>query len=251
MPTWLPPRWRLPSDLTATIEFIAETGSTNADLLSRLAGGELVPEGHWLVADRQSAGRGRQGRSWIDAPGNFMGSTVVRLHDRDPSPATLSFLASLAVYEVILPHVAAPQSIMLKWPNDVLMAGAKFCGLLLEMGQGAVVVGIGVNLAAAPEIADRKTDALKGLTRDAFAQVLAAQFALELQRWREYGAEPIMRRWQTAAHKLGTPLSVHGSDGDTVSGQFDGLDATGALRLRLPDGTVQVIHAGDVMLEED
>ena len=59
-----------------------------------------------------------------------------------------------------------------------------------------------------------------------------------------------MRRWQAAAHKPGTPLTVHGSDGDAISGLFDGLDATGALRLRLPDGTAQVIHAGDVMLEE-
>ncbi|MEL1250181.1 biotin--[acetyl-CoA-carboxylase] ligase [Aurantiacibacter gilvus] len=236
--------------MTATIEYIPETGSTNADLLARLAGGELVPEGHWLVTDRQTAGRGRQGRSWIDAPGNFMGSTVVRLHERDPSAATLSFLAALAVYETVVPRVAAPQSIMLKWPNDVLMAGSKFCGLLLEMGHGAVIVGIGVNLAAAPEIAGRRTDALKGLSRNAFAEALAAQFALELQRWREFGAEPIMRRWQAAAHKPGTPLTVHGSDGDAISGLFDGLDATGALRLRLPDGTAQVIHAGDVMLEE-
>ena len=236
--------------MTPLIEYVPETGSTNADLLARLAGGERAQEGQWLVADRQSAGRGRQGRSWIDAPGNFMGSTIVRLHERDPSPATLSFLAALAVYETVLPHVAVPQSVMLKWPNDMLMAGAKFCGLLLEMGQGAVVVGIGVNLSAAPEIAGRKTDALKGLSRDAFAEALAAQFALELQRWREFGAEPIMRRWLAAAHKPGTPLSVHGSEGDKVSGLFDGLDATGALRLRLPDGTVQVIHAGDVILEE-
>lgn len=236
--------------MTASIEFIPETGSTNADLLARLAGGDRVPEGHWLVADRQNAGRGRQGRSWIDAPGNFMGSTVVRVHERDPSPATLSFLAALAVYETVVPHVAAPQSIMLKWPNDVLMAGAKFCGLLLEMGQGAVVIGIGVNLSAAPEIAGRRTDALKGLPRDAFAEALAAQFALELQRWREFGAEPVMRRWQAAAHKPGTPMSVHGSHGERVSGLFDGLEPTGALRLRLPDDTVQVIHAGDVTLEE-
>ncbi|WAT18456.1 biotin--[acetyl-CoA-carboxylase] ligase [Aurantiacibacter sp. MUD11] len=236
--------------MTPTIEYIPETGSTNADLLARIAGGELVPEGHWLVADRQTAGRGRQGRSWIDAPGNFMGSTVVRLHERDPSPATLSFVAALAVYETVVPHVGAPQSLMLKWPNDVLLAGAKFCGLLLEMAQGAVVIGIGVNLAAAPEIEGRKTDALAGLSRDAFAEGLAAQLALELQRWREFGPEPIMRRWQAAAHKPGTPLGVHGREGEQLSGTFDGLDAAGALRLKLPDGTVQVIHAGDVMLED-
>ena len=245
-----PPRWPSRSDLTARIEVIPETGSTNADLLARLAAGERVPEGQWLVADRQTTGRGRQGRNWIDAPGNFMGSTVVHVADRDPSPATLSFVAALAVYETVLPHVAMPQALMLKWPNDVMLSGAKFCGLLLEMGQGAVVVGIGVNLVAAPQIDGRETASLANLTRDAFAAALAAQFAMELQRWREFRPEPIVRRWLAAAHPTGTPLTVHGGADETISGKFDGLEPTGALRLRLPDGSTRVVHAGDVTLED-
>lgn len=240
--------------MTPQIDYITETGSTNADLLARLAAGELVPEGHWLVTDRQSAGRGRQGRSWIDAPGNFMGSTLVRLHERDPSPATLSFVAALAVYETVLPRIDTPTALLLKWPNDVLLHGAKFCGLLLEMAHDHAIIGIGVNLAGSPAVTDRKIAALADFgpapSRDAFAEALAVQMALELQRWREFGAEPIIRRWLAAAHKPGTPLAVHGSDGERVSGTFDGLDATGALRLRLPDGSTNVVHAGDVMLED-
>jgi len=236
------------------IDYVSETGSTNADLLSRLAANELVPEGYWLVADRQTAGRGRQGRSWIDASGNFMGSTVVRLHDRDPSPATLSFVAALAVYEAVLPMLANPSALMLKWPNDVLLDGAKFCGLLLECERGHAVIGIGVNLAASPEIAERKVKSLSDSgpapARDAFAQALAGQFALELQRWRDFGAGPITNRWKAAAHKLGTPLVVHDASGEPLSGSFDGLTEDGALRLRLVDGTTHVVHAGDVMLEE-
>lgn len=223
-------------------------------MINRLARGELVPEGHWLVADRQNAGRGRQGRSWIDAPGNFMGSTVVRLHDRDPSPATLSFVAALAVYETVVPMLPNPAALMLKWPNDVLLDGAKFCGLLLECEAGHVVIGVGVNLAAAPSIADRKVKAMAesgpAPARDAFAEALAAQMALEIQRWREFGVEPIINRWKAAAHQPGTSLSVHDTGGDRLVGTFDGLEADGALRLRLPDGTTHVVHAGDVLLEE-
>ena len=220
----------------------------------RLARGECVQEGHWLVADRQSAGRGRQGRSWIDAPGNFMGSTAVRLNERDPAPATLSFVAALAVYETVLPNLANPSSLMLKWPNDVLLDGAKFCGLLLECEAERAVIGIGVNLAAAPPIADRKVKALSergpAPTRNAFAEALALQMTLEVQRWREFGTGPIINRWKAAAHKQGTPISVHDACRKRQSGTYDGLDEHGALRLRLPDGTTHMVHAGDVLLEE-
>ena len=236
------------------IEIVPETGSTNADLLARLAGGEAIPDGHWLVADRQTQGRGRQGRSWIDAPGNFMGSTVVNLDtSHGPPPATLSFVAALAVYESVLPIIDNPHALLLKWPNDLLLADAKFCGLLLERGANAVVVGIGANLAAAPTVADRSVASLGqsrvAPPRDLFASVLADQFATELRRWREFGHEPILARWLAAAHPVGTPLSVHQSDGSGIAGTFDGLAEDGALRLRLQGGESRVIHAGDVMLE--
>ena len=81
--------------------------------------------------------------------------------------------------------------------------------------------------------------------------VVAAQMALEVQRWREFGAEPIINRWKTAAHKPGTPLSVHDAGGARLSGTYDGLTEEGALRLRLANGTTHVVHAGDVMLEEN
>ncbi|HNJ48148.1 MAG TPA: biotin--[acetyl-CoA-carboxylase] ligase, partial [Novosphingobium sp.] len=101
------------------IRFIPETGSTNADLAARLSAGEAVPEGEWLVADRQSAGRGRQGRTWFDGMGNFMGSTVVRPGPGDPPISTLALVAGLAVHETVAPLIPPPQRAMLKWPNDV------------------------------------------------------------------------------------------------------------------------------------
>jgi BirA family biotin operon repressor/biotin-[acetyl-CoA-carboxylase] ligase len=232
------------------ILFVPETGSTNADLLARMAAGEPVPEGDWLVADRQATGRGRQGRSWVDAPGNFMGSTVVHLSQQDPPAPTLSFVAALAVYETVLPRLSNPRELQLKWPNDVLLAGGKFCGLLLEREGTSVVIGIGVNLSCAPPIERAKSLADIGPApdRDAFAADLAAQFGLELSRWRQYGIEPIVNRWLAAAHPVDSALTVHEPSGVRIAGTFAGLDPDGALRLRLADGEVRVIHAGDVML---
>ena len=235
------------------IETVSETGSTNADLIARLAAGDQVAEGRWLVADRQVSGRGRQGRRWLDAPGNFMGSTVVVLSAHDPSPSTLSFVVALAVYEAVLPRLADPRALQLKWPNDLLLNGSKFCGVLIEREGSHAVIGVGVNLAAAPSLPDRTVRSVAELgptpARDAFAQDLARSLDLELGRWRQFGLEPLFARWLAAAHPVGAALSVHDGDGQRVAGTFAGLAPDGALRLCLADGAVRVIHAGDVTLE--
>ena len=235
-----------------TIRTVSETGSTNTDLAEKLRGGERVAEGDWLVADRQTAGKGRRGREWFDGRGNFMGSTVVRATPQDPPPATLALVAGLAAYETVLPHLADPSTLRLKWPNDLLVGPAKLAGILLESERDAVVVGIGVNLAAAPSLPDRATIALSELgpkpDRDSFAADLAANFDREVERWRTYGLEPLVRRWEAAAHPQGTPLTVQEPGEGTLRGNFAGLAPDGSLRLRLADGELRAIHAGDVML---
>ena len=234
------------------IETVPETGSTNADLVARLQAGEPLPEGYWLVADRQSAGRGRQGREWTDAMGNLMASTVVRLTGHEQNSACLSFLAGLAVYETVLPRLSLPGDLQLKWPNDLLLSGAKLAGILLEREGNAVVVGIGVNLANSPRIAGRATVSLGQFgpppDRDDFAQDLASAFAAELRCWRTHGLESVLARWRAAAHPEGTPLTVHTQTGEPISGTFDGLAPDGALQLLLANGLRRVIHAGDVVL---
>ena len=148
---------------------------------------------------------------------------------------------------------AAPRSRSLQWPNDVLLSGAKLAGSLLERAGEAAVVGIGVNLAAAPHLPDRPARHLArsgpAPDRDLFAHQLAASFDRELDRWRQFGLAPILSRWLAAAHPVGSPLAVHGADGSRAAGAFDGLEPDGALRLRLADGSARVIHAGDVSLE--
>ena len=234
------------------IETVAETGSTSTDLAARLTAGERIPEGTWRVADRQTAGRGRLGRNWSDGRGNFMGSTLVSVTAGDPAPATLALVAGLAVHAAVSGYIPPPGRALLKWPNDVLVAAAKLAGILLERVGDHVVVGVGVNLAQAPDVPDRATTSLAthgpAPDRDAFAAALAGHFAEEVQRWRSHGLRPLVARWQAAAHPPGTPLRLREADGTLLSGTFAGLAEDGALRLALPGGTTRIIHAGEVSL---
>jgi len=236
--------------LGAQIEILPETGSTNGDLAARLHSGERFAEGFWLIADRQSAGRGRQGREWFDGSGNFMGSTAVHVGEGDPPAPSLAFVAGIAVWEAVSHRIPDPSRLVLKWPNDLMLDGAKLAGILLEGVGDAVVVGIGVNLARAPELPDRRTVALSALgpapDRDGFAATLSTTFAEACARWRQYGLEPTLSRWQSVAHPVGTPLTVHEPGAEPVQGAYAGLAPDGALRLRLPDGAIRVVHAGDV-----
>ncbi|MGB3846107.1 MAG: biotin--[acetyl-CoA-carboxylase] ligase [Sphingopyxis sp.] len=234
--------------LIPPIERIAQTGSTNADLLARLAGGERVGEGHWLVADRQIAGRGRLGRAWGDGLGNFMGSTVVHLGAGDPIAATLALMAGVALARTVQ-TLAPAVDFRLKWPNDVLVDGAKCSGILLERSGDAVVIGIGVNLVSAPELPDRATacfaDKGAAIDRDRFADTLAVAMVDALWTWRQAGIESIVRAWLPLGHPVGTPLHV---SEQAIDGFFDGLAPDGALRLRRDDGETMLIHAGDIEL---
>lgn len=234
------------------IEFVAETGSTNADLANALRSGEGWAEGDWLVARRQTAGRGRQGRVWFDGSGNFMGSTVVGAVETGPPPASLSFVAALAVRDAVAASLGDSVALGLKWPNDVLLDGGKLSGILLEMVRGHIVVGIGVNLAKAPQVEGRKTAAISQVAvppaPDAFAGALARAFAKRLEAWRVYGLGATLHAFLGhSVHAQGSPLSVHDADGSVVSGSFAGLEETdGALRVRLADGRERVIRAGDI-----
>jgi len=109
-----------------------------------------------------------------------------------------------------------------------------------------------VNLASAPDVPDRETATFASFgpapDRDLFAHALAASFDRELERWRTFGLEPLLRRWQAAGTPVGTPLSVHDAGAERIAGTFAGLGADGSLLLRLPDGATRAVHAGDVTL---
>ncbi len=236
----------------AHIRVVEETGSTNADLAAAIRGGEGWPEGQWLLARRQTAGRGRQGREWFDGAGNFMGSTAVMVGEGGPPPASLSFVAALAVLDAAREVAGEGGALALKWPNDVLLDGGKLSGILLEMVRGHIIVGIGVNLARAPQVEGRQTAALAAIVAppspEDFAARLAAAFDRRLAAWRTYGLGATLQAFLAAAiHAQGSPLTVHDTDGSVLSGSLAGLEESdGALRLRLADGSERVIRAGDI-----
>lgn len=236
------------------IKYIAQTGSTNADLMTALQAHQKFEEGHWLIADRQTDGRGRQGRYWHDGSGNFMGSTIISLQSGEYPGTTLNFPISLAVREAISEFIPDASELMLKWPNDVLLRGAKVSGILMELFEFQVVAGIGVNLASAPDLPDRTTIALADISddppaRNRFATRLIHHVTNEIDRWRKHGEEATRVRWLAFAHPRGSAISVHQEDGTSVEGTFEGLTAAGALQLQVADGSMRTVHAGDVSLD--
>jgi BirA family transcriptional regulator, biotin operon repressor / biotin---[acetyl-CoA-carboxylase] ligase len=193
------------------------------------------------------------GRGWESPTGNLFTSTIIRIKPHDPLPSTLAFVAGLAAYDAILtvaPHI----SIQLKWPNDVLTAqGAKICGILLERVDDAIIAGFGINLRSHPANLDRPVTNLLTLgaappVAQDMCEILAEALAKWLKRWRETGQEIVLRNWDAAAHPFGTGLSVNLPVQETVNGEYAGLAADGALKLRLADGQIRAIHAADVFL---
>ena len=202
------------------------------------------------MALSQEGGRGRHGRAWESIEGNFLGSTLIQVRPTDPPAPSLALVAGLALIEAV--EVAAPDvSLSLKWPNDLMLGDAKMAGILLERSRDRVVAGFGVNLAGAPTIAGRKTIALKtagAITPQAFAPLLAGKFATLMAVWRTAEPGQFAQAWLARAHAIGTPLEVHSAPGERVRGLFDGIEADGALRLRRPDGSIEILRAGDVQL---
>jgi BirA family biotin operon repressor/biotin-[acetyl-CoA-carboxylase] ligase len=223
----------------------AVLGSTNTEALSLANRGERGPV--WVTVERQTAGRGRRARTWISQPGNLYASLLLTA----PAPAErwpqLSFVAALAIHDAVVAIAAglAPR-LAIKWPNDLLLDGAKFAGILIE-GQGggdasnAVVVGIGVNCATHPTDADYPaTDLVFG--------ALSAKMLARLAQWNSgEGFSTIRAEWLARAAGLGEDVRVR-LPGREITGRFEALDEAGGLRLRLPDGAVTTVAAGDVFL---
>jgi BirA family transcriptional regulator, biotin operon repressor / biotin---[acetyl-CoA-carboxylase] ligase len=228
--------------------------STNAEAMRRAAEGEQGPL--WIVAARQSAGRGRQGRHWESRAGNLYATLLVSLPVRADIAAQTSFVAALAVFDVAAGVLADPGKLALKWPNDVLLDGAKLSGVLIEtvaqdQGRTTVAIGIGINLAHAPEHTRYGATSLAAhdahvAPDDAFER-LAAAMAARLAAWNDGRGFAVVRHdWTARAAGLGRVASVTMGE-RTVTGEFTGLASDGALLLS-EGGRQHAIHAGEVSL---
>ncbi|WP_246167576.1 biotin--[acetyl-CoA-carboxylase] ligase [Sphingomonas piscis] len=207
-------------------------------------------EGDWLIALAQDSGKGRQGRPWQSLEGNFFGSTLVTIRAGDPAPQSLSLAAGLAVIRAV-EAVAPATGLILKWPNDLLMGQGKLAGILLERSGDRLVAGFGVNLAVAPDLPDREAATLASValvSPQSFAPVLAGAFARALEMWRTDSVR-LTTAWMESAHAIGTSLRFHDDSGAVTEGKFAGLEADGALRLELADGSERTVRAGDISLE--
>ncbi|WP_274379277.1 biotin--[acetyl-CoA-carboxylase] ligase [Rhodophyticola sp. CCM32] len=227
---------------------LAETDSTMAEA-ARLAPTLAGPE--WVLALSQTAAKGRRGRHWVMLEGNFAASLVMRPEGGGPAEAALrSFVASLALREAFLAAGAADQAISLKWPNDVLLNGGKVAGILLEShgagrGLSHLVIGIGVNLAAAPDPSDvepratppvsLKADTGIEITPEPFLTLLASAFARIEAQFITYGFAPIRTEWLAHAARLGEAITARTAQ-DEITGVFDTVDETGNLVLETPKG---------------
>ena len=241
-----------PGAAAAGVRLIAcETlGSTNAEALARARTGERGPL--WITARTQTAGRGRRGRTWVSAPGNLYATLLLI----DPVPpdraAQLSFVAALATHDAIVARAPALAArLTLKWPNDLLLDGAKVAGILIE-AEGArplmVAVGIGVNCRHHPDATEFPATDLAaagaGVAVEPLFAALSSAMIERLRQWQD-GFAGVRAAWLARAGGLGGDLTAR-LGARELTGRFEALDEAGRLMLRLPDGSLETIAAGEV-----
>jgi BirA family biotin operon repressor/biotin-[acetyl-CoA-carboxylase] ligase len=237
--------------VTARVVALDTIGSTNAEALALARGSERGPL--WITAKRQTAGRGRRGRTWVSEPGNLYATLLLTNAAPPERAAELSFVAALAVYDAVGARIPGLSTrLALKWPNDCLIDGNKFAGILIEGEGDAVAIGIGVNCVHHPAgTAFPATDLAAAGVRATPESVLAALMPAmtnRLAQWgRGAGFAAIRSDWLERAFQLGKTVRVALPEGER-EGRFDGIDDTGRLLLRGARGNNEAITAGDVLL---
>jgi len=261
--------------MTTPVIHVAEIDSTNGEAMRRAQAGEPAPV--WIVAERQTAGRGRSGRTWVSEPGNFSGSLMIRPAAPASALAQLSLVTGVAIVDAVRAAADAPQhaeissfqglpphpalraslgSLRLKWPNDLLIGTAKAGGVLVESssasgGRGHIaVIGVGVNLARPPATLPNATSladhGVSARPRDFFPHLDDAMRTW-LHVWNDSsGFVAIRRAWLARAGAAGDRMTVHAGD-EVVAGRFAGLDRDGALLIDTDAGRRRMTF-GDVKL---
>lgn len=235
---------------------LAEVDSTNAEA-ARIVPGLTGPE--WILGLTQVAGRGRRGRPWTMPAGNFAGTLVLPVSEPPQVVALRSFVASLALYEAFVAVTGRSDMLALKWPNDVLVNGGKVAGILLESlgrhgGRDWLAIGMGVNLAGAPDVGEVEPGALRPVslmseagvrvTPEEFLAVLASAYAREEARFVALGFAGLRDAWLSRAARLGAVITAR-TGRHEFTGTFETVDDAGNLVLRTASGR-QAIAAADV-----
>jgi BirA family biotin operon repressor/biotin-[acetyl-CoA-carboxylase] ligase len=230
---------------------VDETESTNADLLGAA---ESTPEGTVLVAEHQTAGRGRLDRAWTSPPRSGLTfSVLVRPGTPLATWGWLPLLAGVAVCDAV---GAAGLDPMLKWPNDLLLGAAqrKAAGILVQVAGDAAVIGIGLNVSTTadelpvPTAASLRTEGGE-VDRSSLLATILAQLGLQYLGWREAGGNAetcgLAADYQERCATLGQNVTVTTGDGTTLRGYATGIDAEGRLRVTA-DGHEHLVASGDI-----
>ena len=232
-----------------------ELDSSNSEAQRRIAAGQL--EGTWITARHQAAGRGRSGRKWQSLDGNLFASLLLPLHCPLTVLHHLSLVSGLALRNALRNSSKASGielKPLLKWPNDVLIEDAKLAGILIEssiVGDCALaIIGIGVNIQAAPQLADRRTSSLVdyevNTTPKELLVILDEALSVEIERWDSGAGFHLIREdWLKHSFYFGHPISINTAKA-RVEGEFAGLDKDGALLIRTTEGNIEHFHFGDV-----
>ena len=235
------------------LERYEELGSTSDFCIKRAKAGE--PEGLAVFAAQQSAGRGSRGRSWLSPPGNVALSVLVRPRISPAQSSMYPLLAGIAASDAISAALPSGPTPMLKWPNDVLLIGQKCAGLLIDATpvQNRIdwlVIGIGINVAYAPELPDRATTCLAAQGAETTAIAVAQAVLDYLSNWLEIfhfsGPEKIISSWLSHAHPIGTCLEVK-TPHQTAAGTFAGLTKAGELLLHV-ENRIETYRTGEILL---
>jgi BirA family biotin operon repressor/biotin-[acetyl-CoA-carboxylase] ligase len=224
-----------------------QIGSTNDE--ARRMAREGAPDGTVVHADEQTAGRGRLAHTWFSPPGNLYLSILLRTGLPVARSAELSFLAALAVADTVEALLPRQIRTMLKWPNDVLVNGAKIAGILLEQVDDATIIGIGLNILEAPSnLAYMATTVVAqgGIASvDGARDILLPRMGVHLAAWRTGGFAAIREQWLNRSYPIGAAIQARAGD-RPVAGHFAGLDVDGALLLDTAEGRQRII-AGEIV----
>ena len=254
-------RKRLSAETAGNKLFVyGEVGSTN-DVLAELFGKNAADDGTVVIADSQTAGRGRLGRKWISPAGKNLYLSVLFRPDIAPRRSPVfTFLGSLALESVFSGYGV---EVSIKWPNDILAGGKKMAGILTEMGcsDGKVdylIIGVGVNLNLSEgfirgemkDVSEKVTSLSILLGEDVDREEFAAGLIDSLRRFRsmfvEAGADAVIRLWSERWGMVGREISID-ADGETLRGVVERVDENGFLRLRTRDGGLSKVTAGDAV----
>lgn len=229
--------------------------STNTEALNQARQG--ADEGLCVVARRQTAGRGRHGRSWIsEADAGLFFSLILRPKIENKFLPLVTLMTAVAVFDSLTELYQLQPDI--KWANDVHVGGKKICGILAEMSETkrglAIVVGVGINLKSSsfsPELKETATSIEAQTGENPNAEELLENLTKQLAVYNEMlaaedGAEKIRGEWaKRSSYFTGKSIKVT-LENEIIYGTSDGLEENGALRVRLDDGETKIVQAGDV-----